>query len=304
MIDFKKEGYSMIESLRIFLSVVEKKSFSRAAEEHHLSQPGVSLTIRNLEEVFQVQLLHRSPKYVELTRAGEILYQHGKEILRHYEDAKEEIYLLKNVVMGSLKIGASFTVGEYLVPGILARFMAKYPSVESQVWIGNTEEVAEWVKNGQIHIGLVEGDVQSPDLKITPFMEDEMIIIMPGNHPLAKERYIRWEELQNQIWVLREKGSGTRTYGDLVIEEHQLQPRKVYEFSSNQGVKEGVIAGLGFSIISHLTVRKEIKTGEISTVAFSGEKHNRWLSFLQPKNSLSRVTEAFIIEVRNAVKKA
>lgn len=293
----------MIDSLKIFLTVVDKKNFSRAAEEHHLSQPGVSLTIRNLEEEFQVQLLHRSPKHVELTRAGEILYEHGKEILRLYEKAKEEIYLLKNVVTGSLKIGASFTVGEYLVPGILAGFMNKYPSVESQVWIGNTEEVAEWVRNGQIHIGLVEGDVQFSDVIETPFMEDEMILIMPGGHPHAKERVIRWEELQNQVWVLREKGSGTRYYGDLFIEENKLKPKKIYEFSSNQGVKEGVIAGLGFSIISKLAVRKELKTGELSTVSIPGKKQSRWLSFLHAKKDLSKVIEAFMMEVQNSVKR-
>ena len=293
----------MIDSLKIFLTVVEKRNFSRAAEEHHLSQPGVSLTIRNLEETFNVQLLHRSPKHVELTSAGEILYRHGKEILRHYEEAKEEIYLLKNVVTGSLKIGGSFTVGEYLIPGILASFMNKYPSVESQVWIGNTEEVAEWVRNGQIHIGLVEGDVQSTDVIETPFMEDEMIVIVPGGHHIANEGVIHWEELQNQVWVLREKGSGTRTYGDVFIDKNKLKPKKIYEFSSNQGVKEGVIAGLGFSIISKLAVHKELKTGELSTVSIPGKKQSRWLSFLHAKKDLSKVIEAFMMEVRNSVKK-
>lgn len=294
----------MIDSLKIFLTVVEKRNFSRAAEDHHLSQPGVSLKIRNLEEEFQVQLLHRSPKYVELTRAGEILFEHGKEILRHYEEAKEEIYLLKNVVTGSIKIGASFTVGEYLVPGILASFMNKYSTVESQVLIGNTEEVAEWVRNGQIHIGLVEGDVQSSDVIETPFMEDEMIVIMPGGRHLVNERLINWGELQNQVWVLREKGSGTRTYGDVFIEANNLKPKKIYEFSSNQGVKEGVIAGLGFSIISKLAVHKELKTGELSRVSIPGKKQRRWLSFLHAKKDLSKVIEAFMMEVRNSVKKA
>lgn len=293
----------MIQSLEVFVSVVEKKNFSRAADKHHLSQPGVSLIIRQLEEQFHAQLLHRSPKHVELTRAGEILYRHALEIIRHWEEAKEEIHLLNDVVAGSIKIGASFTIGEYLVPGILARFAGKYPTVESQVLIGNTEEVAEWVKNGEIDIGLVEGEVENYDLAIIPFMEDEMIIILPGGHPYQGENEVKPEKLRNQVWILREQGSGTRTYGDKFIKDYHLNPSQIYEFSSNQGVKEAVIAGLGISVISRLTVRKELKSGELTTLEINGEKNTRMLSLVQLKREKpTRVLEAFSIEVRNYVK--
>lgn len=294
-----------VDALKVFVSVVEKKNFSRAAEEHHLSQPGVSIIIRNLEEEYQTQLLHRSPKRVELTRAGEILYSHAQEILRHCKEAQDEIHLLKNVVAGSIKIGASFTIGEYLVPGILSKFAGKYPQVDLQVFIGNTEEVEELIRSNQIDLGLVEGEVHHQELEKVPFMEDEMIVIMPGQHPFATQRDLTVEKMKDLVWILRERGSGTRDYGDHFIEEYDLKPRRIYEFSSNQGVKEAVAAGLGFSVISRLAVRKELKSGELASLPVVGGKHTRLLHCLHLKEqefNSSRAMEAFKVEVRNYIK--
>lgn len=131
----------IVDTLKVFVTVVEQSNFSRAAEILNLSQPGVSLHIRNLENEFGVKLLHRSSKQVKTTEAGHILYARAKQILSQYEAASEEISLLRNEVTGSLKIGASFTIGEYILP-VYSQFVNQYPQVDVHVNIANTEEIA------------------------------------------------------------------------------------------------------------------------------------------------------------------
>lgn len=133
----------IVDTLRVFVTVAEQSHFSKAGELLNLSQPGVSLHIRNLENELGAKLLHRSPKQVRLTEAGTILYKHAKQILAHFEEANQEIQMLQDEVTGSIHIGASFTIGEYILPSKLAEFANQYPQVKLQVTIGNTEEIIE-----------------------------------------------------------------------------------------------------------------------------------------------------------------
>lgn len=158
----------IVETLRVFVTVTEQRNFSRAAELLNLSQPGVSLHIRNLENEYGAKLMHRSPKLVKLTEAGEILYKRAKQILALAEEAKQEIQLLNEKVTGSLQIGASFTIGEYILPRVLAEFAVQFPEVEMSVTIANTEEITQALKANQLDLGIVEGNVVSSGLLITP----------------------------------------------------------------------------------------------------------------------------------------
>lgn len=253
----------IVDALRVFVTVAEQRHFSRAGELLNLSQPGVSLHIRNLENELGSKLLHRSPKAVRLTEAGAVLYKHAKQILAHYEEAAQEIRLLRDEVTGSLILGASFTIGEYLLPGRLADFARQYPQVNLQVTIGNTEEIIAAVKGNQLDIGFIEGETNDTELDIIPYMKDEMIITAAAGHPLTGELIVDSEMLQNQIWVLRETGSGTRAYSDHFLQEGQLTVKRSYVFNSSQGVKEAVAAGLGLSLLSRWIVRKELASGEM-----------------------------------------
>lgn len=284
------------EALKVFVLAVEHKNFSRAAEELHLSQPGVSLQIRNLENEFGTKLIHRSPKHVELTQAGEILYHHAKKILGLYDLAKEQINQLRNVVTGSLKIGASFTIGEYILPRLLAQFAKKYAFVDIQVTIANTEEITQAVRSHQLDIALVEGSVAYTDVEIVPFMEDEMILIFSKNHPLSHLDRVTIDDLQHQIWVFRESGSGTRAFSDKFVRDCELLINKSYEFSSSQGVKEAVEAGLGIAIVSKWIVRKELQAGEVKTVDMNDLRLSRQLSILRPLNIVNTMAAEVFVE--------
>lgn len=135
-------------------------------------------------------------------------------MLMHYEEAGREIRLLQDEVTGTLQIGASFTIGEYVLPARLADFARQYPLVSLQVTIGNTEEIIAAVRSNRLDIGFIEGETSGSDLSIIPYMKDEMILVAPSAHPLSSELAVEDQMLHNEVWVLREPGSGTRAFSD------------------------------------------------------------------------------------------
>lgn len=275
----------IVDTMKVFVTVIEQKNFTRAAEILNISQPNVSLHIRNLENDFGAKLLHRSPKQVQITKAGEILYKHAKQILLHFEEAKLEINDLRHVVTGKLRVGASFTIGEYILPKVLAKYANQYPLVDVQIIISNTEEVVEGVRTNQLDIGLIEGETSAPDIHLEAFMEDEMVVIAPLNHPLSQIKLLEKDMLQNQIWIFRETGSGTRTYMEKFVSELDLTIKRSFVFSSNQGVKEAVKAGLGMALLSRWTLEREIKTNEIRILPLKYKKIIRPFSLVHSKSS-------------------
>jgi DNA-binding transcriptional LysR family regulator len=256
----------MVDSLKLFVTVYEQKSFSRAAVLLHLSQPGVSVQIQNMENELGAKLFHRTPKLVKPTQAGELLYEKAKKILTLYEQARQDIQRLQNTVTGTLKIGASFTIGEYLLPKLLAEYASQYPSVAVEVTIANTEQIIHAIRHNEIDVGLVEGDVSLAELPAEPFMRDELVLVASAAHPLALMKDVQPEQLHDQVWVLREAGSGTRWYSDSLIREWGLRVKHSYIFSSSQGVKEAVVAGLGIALLSRLIVHNELTSGELVPV--------------------------------------
>ena len=173
------------EELITFVTLAEVKSFTKTAEKLLMSQPNVSLHIKNLEEEFQTKLFHRSPRFLKITESGELLLERAKQMIKIYEQAKEEILDLQNAVRGRMKIGASFTIGEYVLPRLLSNLRRRYEDLEPDVIIGNTEEIVRAVRLLEVDIGLIEGRTTDEELHAVPFMEDELFLASCA-HPLAK----------------------------------------------------------------------------------------------------------------------
>ncbi|WP_138753373.1 LysR family transcriptional regulator [Paenibacillus sinopodophylli] len=286
----------IVDALRVFVTVAEQRHFSRAAELLNLSQPGVSQHIQNLENEFGVRLLHRSPKHVRLTEAGDLLYQKARQMLSLYADARQDIQLLQDEVTGSLQIGASFTIGEYVLPKRIAAFAAQYPLVAMQTTIGNTGEIVQAVRANKLDVGLIEGEAHASDLSVTPFMTDEMIVVAPAAHPLASSRIIDADQLHNQIWVLRENGSGTRAFSDQFFVSTQLSQKRAYVFNSSQSVKESVLAGLGIALLSRWIVRKELVSGELSELTIQHARYERQFSIIRHKEAPTSMALTMLIQ--------
>ena len=258
----------MDQYLEVFIKVVEKQNFSKAGEELHMTQPAVSQYIKALEESVGTRLLERSSRYVYLNQAGEIVYRHAKEILALYAKMQTSLDDLTNHARGSISIGASYTFGEYILPRIIAKLRKNYPLIMPSVKIQNTQQIIELVATHQIDIGIIEGSFHNEKLYTEAISYDEMFVVASPDHPLVvdttKVRSIT--DLRDEMWILREKGSGTRQAADKLFEMYSMSPKNIMEFGSNQIIKESVEEGLGISLLSKWAIENELNDGYIGTI--------------------------------------
>ncbi|MFD1849048.1 LysR family transcriptional regulator [Oceanobacillus bengalensis] len=257
----------MDQHLNVFIQVVENRNFSRAAEALHMSQPAVSQYIQSLEKELGTKLLERTNKYVEVNKAGNIVYQYAKKISRNYEQMRVLVSDLKNKPSGELKIGASYTIGEYLLPQILAQLQFQYPDIIPIVSIGNTEDIGKKLIQHEIDIGLIEGEFSHPQIQAKDFWTDEMYIISSSRQPLLIRTY---KDLEKQTWIIREEGSGTRKMLERFFESYHISPARLITLGSTQIIKEGVESGLGISLLSDLTFKKELELDRIVKLDVEG----------------------------------
>lgn len=288
------------DALKTFITLAEMKNFTKASEVLHISQPSVSLHIKNLEKEFQTELFIRSPKHVQITPTGSILYQRAKQIVSLYEQTKEDILAHHQSVQGELRIGASFTIGEYILPAFLSKLQTDFPKLELKVTIGNTVEVVQNVREFQVDIGLIEGQTNDKELSIHPFMQDELFIISSPSYPGFKS-VMTLKDLQNHAWITREEGSGTGEYVNHVIRSNGLKVKSLLTISSNQGIKESVMQGMGISLLSGSVIEREVKHGDLSIVRLENQTFPRTFSYVySPVMEHKRSVEAFIEVIRSS----
>src|SRR5271165_788740 len=206
-----------LDQLRIFQAVAEARSFTRAADIVHLTQPGVSKHIKQMEEHYGIPLFDRLGKKVALTQAGEILLEATQGIMVSITAAEERIEELKGLHGGKLVLGASFPIGIYVLPRILAAFRKQYPAVEVTLDISLSEKIVAKTLANKLDLGLVSQEVHDPRLYCTEFITDELIAIAPSNHRWAKKKRIRPQELLQETFIVAARGAGTRA----VVEERR-----------------------------------------------------------------------------------
>ena len=252
-----------LEELKTFVTVADFKNFTRAAKHLNMSQPTVSLHIKRLEENLHTSLILRNKKNFQITAAGELLYERAVQLLHLVKQTKEEILWQHKEVEGILRISASYTIGESVLPKLLVRLNIKHPDLQLEVMIRNTEEVDNCVRELRCDVGLIEGTIKPSDLIIQPFMEDRLILVASNKHPLLNNIKITMTDLLNAHWVMREEGSGTREYTDYLLQTiGPLKPTRTI-ISSNEGVKQTVLNGLGIAAVSVHTVKDEMQQGRL-----------------------------------------
>jgi DNA-binding transcriptional LysR family regulator len=279
--------------LRVFCAVAETKSFSKASELIHLTQPAVSLQIQAMEELYETRLFDRSGNTINLTPAGEILYKRAKEILALYAEAQQNISEITGAIKGSLSIGASSTIGNYLLPHIIAAFKKKVPQVNISLVVSNTKTITEKLNAGEIDIALVEGDVSKQRFSVETLLSDELVVIMSPAHPWAERRNLPAIELTKEPLIMREEGSGTRQIILKHLEEHGLkldQLKITLVMGSTEAIKGAVEEGIGVSIMSGWAVRKWLKQGLLKAATFKDLKFHRNFSIISPKRNYSTHT--------------
>ena len=276
--------------LKVFCTVAESKSFSKASEIIHLTQPAVSLLIQSIEEIYETKLFDRASNTVILTPAGEMLYKYAKEILNLYAAAEKNIGEITGFVKGSISVGASSTIGNYLLPGVIAAFRKTHPKIKIHLLVGNTKRVVEFLNAGNIDIGLVEGDVARQKMVVDKLVADELVLIVPPLHPLAKKRNVSIFEITKEPFIFREEGSGTRQVIEKYLGKYSITPQDMMIsmiLGSTEAIKESVENGIGVAIMSRWAVRKEIKYGTLKPLSFKEEKMLRDFSLIFQKKAIS-----------------
>ena len=269
----------MLDSkLQVFKTVVEQKSFSKAADLLHMTQSSVSQQIQHIEEEYGVKLFDRMYRQIAITEAGKVLYPYAVEINKLYREADKTLQGLMEDICGRLQIGASLTIGEYVLPKILVAFRTNYPKVEIEMEVANTEQIIQRVIEGNISVGFIEGvAVSSENLMMKPCGEDSLSIIASNTFkPYCKGASLN--DLMKEKWVLREHSSGTRRVFEKFLLSHGYEPSKLHlvmELGSTQAIKEAVNAGVGMSVISSLAIQEELEREKLRAITLEEGKIQR-----------------------------
>lgn len=252
--------------LALFHTVARAGGISRGAAAAHVSQPAVSKQIAELEDELGVRLLDRLPRGCRLTEAGKILadYVHRWHSLE--QAAARAIEEYRGLKRGRLALGASLTIGGYLLPGVIAQFHRRFPEIEMQLEIANTQHVQQALLEGTIELGLTEGPVESENLESRVFFEDELVAIAPAGHPLLKKGRVTVREICREPFILREEGSGTRAVVERALRRKGLKLRPLLSLASPEAIKNAVAAGMGIAIVSRLIIALELQAGSLGII--------------------------------------
>ena len=283
--------------LTIFCKVVELKSFSKAAEAIHLSQPTVSSHIKDLEEHCGFRLLDRLGKEVLPTKSGELLFTYAKRLLSLRDEAESALSQFRGVTRGSLTLGGSTIPGGYILPKVIGGFAASHPEVKIALIIRDTQEIADGILKGDVELAVTGAPVVDPMILQEPLFEDDMRLIVPTGHPWAKRKSIPLEMLKTEPFVTREEGSGTLKSLDKSLSDAGFNPSELNiaaRMGNTVSVCEAVKCGVGVSILSTLAVERDIQSGLLAAISIAGVDLRRDFYLTRhKKRTLSPLAKAF-----------
>lgn len=288
--------------LKLFCTVVETKSFSKTSQIVHLSQPAVSMQIQALEEFFETKLFDRSKDTINLTPTGEILYKEAKHVLKHYMNMEKRIAKITGRIKGGITVGASTTIGNYMLPRIITDFKSKYPKIKITLLIGNTKRIEELLNSQLIDFGLVEGEIAKTTLKVEPIISDELVLVVSSHHPLARKKILSIIDIMREPFIIREEGSGTRQKIEAFLARYGFSSdnlRIALTLGSTESIKLAVEAGAGMAILSKWAVRKEIEDGRMNSITFrEGNIIRNFSLIIHSKKDITHTIEEFLLFVK------
>ena len=272
--------------LKVLRSVAKHLNFRRAAEEVFLTQPAVTLQIKALEQDLGVQLFDRSGARISLTHAGAVLVKYAEKIHKLEVDAREALAQFTGQQRGDLRVAASLTIAQYILPRVLGAFQQEHPQVQPCVITCNTENVLEKLIDHKVDLGLIEGPTMRRDVRTEVFLEDEIVLIVPPAHEWSERSFVEPEEVKQERLLMRERGSGTRRVIEAALESSGIKPKQLnlaLEFDSTEGIITAVEAGLGVGFASLWAISKELQIGSLRAVPIRGVRIMRPLSVVFPR---------------------
>lgn len=283
--------------LQVFHAVAKQLSFTKAAEVLFMTQPAVTFQIKQLEEHFNTRLFDRGHGKIALTPAGDVVLEYAERILGLSSEMDVRLTEMTGEISGSLLVGASTTIAEFMLPRILGEFKSAYPNVRARLIVANSESIETRVTEHTIDIGFIESLSHQPNLECETCCNDELVVICSPKFPLAKFKEIAPQQLADHPYVSREPGSGTREVTDAFLRKAGIsldQLNLVMELGSPVALNGVVETGLGFAIASRVSVTKAQRLGDLVAIPLKPRLH-RTLSMIYPKEKFrSRLVSAFV----------
>lgn len=282
-----------LRHLTVFLTVCDEGNMTAAADKLHIAQPSVSQTIAELEKNYQVRLFERLGRKLFLTLAGRKLLTYARHIVnlsKEAEAAMQEIHQ-----HGSLRIGASVTIGTCILSNLIVAFRQSNAGVKVLSSVNNTRIIEEMLLADQLDLGLVEGRVHSNELLCIPFMDDELAVVSAAAHPLARKRQVSSWDLEGVEFIVREEGSGTRELFESVMHSSGIAWQVYGVYNNAETIKAGVAAGLGITVMSKLAVQNEVNHHQLAIIPVKGLDFKRQFCMTYHKNKyITPVMEQFM----------
>jgi len=276
-----------IETLKIFCDLAELQSFSRTAQKHLLSQSAVSQQLAQLELVHKSQLVDRKKRPIELTKAGQMLYNAAKDILDRYEQLKSELNALKSSTASRINVGAIYSIGMHTLPDYVKKFMVNYPKVNVHIEYFSSGRIYEMVLSGDVDIGLVAVPKKDKRFEVYDFEEEPLVLACSPKHPLARESQVDIHQLQFERFIAFDKNVPTRAWIDSILQRYNIIVQPVMEFDNIETIKRAVEINSGISILPQTAILQELSSGTIKAVTFSNE------NFVRPTGIIVRKDKTF-----------
>ena len=286
-----------LQQLRILKAIATEKNFTKAAKRLYLSQPSLSKQLKILEKNLDISLINRKNNKISLTENGQVFLEYSERILALCEESCRALIDLKNGERGNLRVGASQTIGTYLMPRVLALFAQTYPQMQLKVQVNSTRIIAKDVINREIDIAVVGGDIPNDlkkNLKVENFIEDEFSLIIPKYHPFSTKEHILKEDLYHLNFITLNSDSTIRKFVDNILIQNKIdinQLKIIMQLNSIEGIKTAVSLGLGAAFVSSSAIEKEIKLKTIEIIEIEDIRITRKLSIIT--NTESYKSKAF-----------
>jgi DNA-binding transcriptional LysR family regulator len=293
-----------LQQLRILKAVATEENFTRAAELLYVSQPSLSKQIKTLEKNLDILLINRENNKISLTENGKVFLQYCERILALCEESCRVLIDLKNGERGNLTVGASQTIGTYLMPRVLALFAQNYPQIDLKVQVNSTRIIAKNIVNREIDIAVVGGEIPEElkkNLSIKHFVDDEFSLIISKSHPFAMKKRITKEDLDHLNFITLNANSTIRKFIDNILIQNQIQTKQlkvIMQLNSIEGIKTAVSLGVGAAFVSSSAIEKEIELETIEILKIDNIRISRTLSIISnPECYKSKAFEFFYTEL-------
>ena len=283
--------------LKVFDTVAKRLNFTKAANELNITQPAVTKHIKEIELNLNIKLFERNGTKIKLTKAGEILLKYTEEIFAIYQKMEFEIGQLQEKQKGTLRLGASTTIAQYVLPPILAEFRKRFPEIQLSLVIQNSEKIEDLLANHKIDVGLIEAQIKNRTFHYFPFMKDEIVLVSRQKHSISTKNNIKLDDLKHIPLVFREPGSGTLETIDLALKSNNLKLNELnieIQLGSTESIKSYVLHSDALAFLSIHSILHELKNQTLTVIDIRNLDIEREFNFIIPEGEQSKLVNLFI----------